>query len=122
MALVLYLEHRRLPSTVKNHFIDAEQYVTQLFIPAITLSEIGYLSEKGRINTSLKAVEKLLEHYSSFQVIPLSFEIVNTAFEITDIPELHDRLIAGTAKHLNLPLLTNDPIIAKSKVLKTLWN
>jgi len=36
------------------------------------------------------------------------------AFEITDIPELHDRLIAGTARHLNLQLITNDPEILDS--------
>lgn len=41
--------------------------------------------------------------------------ISDKIFEIKDIPELHDRLIAGTAKYLNLPLITNDPIILKSE-------
>jgi len=40
----------------------------------------------------------------------LSFGVIKAAFEITDIPELHDRLIAGVARHLNLPLITNDPV------------
>jgi predicted nucleic acid-binding protein len=43
------------------------------------------------------------------------------AFEISDIPELHDRIIAATAIHRNAPLITNDPVIAASKFLKTLW-
>ncbi len=37
------------------------------------------------------------------------------------IPELHDRLIAGTAKYLQKELITNDPVIAKSKHVKTIW-
>jgi hypothetical protein len=45
----------------------------------------------------------------------LSIEIIASAFEITDIPELHDRLVAGTARYLNVPLLTNDPDILGSK-------
>jgi len=39
-------------------------------------------------------------------------------FEMTDIPELHDRLIAGTARHLNLPLITNDPELLDSTFVK----
>ena len=44
----------------------------------------------------------------------LSVDIIDSAFEIKDIPELHDRLIAGTARYLNLPLLTNDTVILES--------
>ena len=44
--------------------------------------------------------------------------IIKTTFEIKDIPELHDGLIAGTARHLNIPLITNDPVILKSKSVK----
>ena len=35
--------------------------------------------------------------------------------------QLHDRLIASTARYLNLPIITNDPIILKSKWVKTLY-
>jgi predicted nucleic acid-binding protein len=43
-------------------------------------------------------------------------ESQNQQFEpLHDIPELHDRLIAATAMHLDLPLITNDPVISKSE-------
>jgi len=122
MALVLYLEHRKLPKTIKNIFTETEQNQVQLFIPAITLAEVAYLSQKNRITTTSEAIEKLLEHYARFQITPLTFEIVKASFEITDIPELHDRLIAGTAKYLDIVLLTNDPVITNSSFVKTLWN
>jgi predicted nucleic acid-binding protein len=47
----------------------------------------------------------------NYQFEPLSLEILKTASEITDTPELHDRLIAATARYLDIPLITNDPVI-----------
>jgi predicted nucleic acid-binding protein len=50
----------------------------------------------------------------------LSYEILKTASEINDIPELHDRLIAATARYLDLPLITNDPVIRDSSFVEVL--
>jgi predicted nucleic acid-binding protein len=47
--------------------------------------------------------------------------VVQAASEITDVPELHDRLIAGTARHLGLDLVTNDGKIQKSAYVTTVW-
>jgi predicted nucleic acid-binding protein len=38
-----------------------------------------------------------------------------------DIPELHDRIIAGTALKAGAKLITNDPIIARSKFVENIW-
>jgi hypothetical protein len=46
---------------------------------------------------------------------------VCAAAEIDDIRELHDRIIAGTAKHLRVPVLTSDQILARSKHVSTIW-
>jgi PIN domain nuclease of toxin-antitoxin system len=85
------------------------------------LVEIGYLSEKGRIDVSIPDVLKHLSHFSNYSEQPLTFEIVSESYKITDIPELHDRLIAGTAKFLDLELITNDPLIQASTFVKTIW-
>ncbi|MDA8138271.1 MAG: hypothetical protein M0036_06395, partial [Desulfobacteraceae bacterium] len=67
----------------------------------------------------LLQTEDLMES-QNYRFEPLSFEILKTASQIDDIPELHDRLIAATAKHLDLPLITNDPVISKSKFVTVL--
>ena len=85
-----------------------------IIIPSVVLFEIGYLHEKGKIPISLKDIEDIVNNSINYVEEKLSISIIKTAFEIKDIPELHDRLIAGTAKYLNLPLITNDPIILKS--------
>lgn len=121
MAVILRLEKRKMPAAVKNIFEKVESGTADLLIPAMVLAEIGYLSEKKRISASLLDVKKYLKTYSSAKVIPLSEEIIFVAFSITDIPELHDRIIAATAAYLNENIVTNDPIITRSKSLKVVW-
>jgi predicted nucleic acid-binding protein len=50
-----------------------------------------------------------------------TLEVVQAAAQITDIPELNDRLIAGTARSLGLELVTNDQVIQASRFVKTTW-
>lgn len=48
--------------------------------------------------------------------------MIEESFQIDDIPELHDRLIAGTAKKVDVPIITNDPEMEKSKHVDTIWD
>lgn len=121
MAYVLHLEKRKMPETTKKIFQNAENGETEITVPAIVIAEIGYLSEKKRIDLNLSDVSCHLEKSTNFKEQPLNNEIIKTSYQIDDIPELHDRLIAGTAKYLNQELITNDPVIANSKHVKTIW-
>lgn len=121
MALVLFLEHRRMPGSVAEAFEAAKNHKVLIYIPAITLSEIGYLAEKNRIDIGLDRVNDFVSGNDFFQVVALDDAVVNCAFQIDDVPELHDRLIAGTAVHLSAPLLTNDPELIASSWLNCIW-
>ena len=79
--------------------------------------EVLYLFEKNRISVDIIQTEELFKS-KNYQFEPLSLEILKTASEITDIPELHDRLIAATAKYLDMPLITNDPEIKSSNFVE----
>jgi len=89
-----------------------------IIIPSVVMFEIGYLHEKKKIPISLVEVEKIINNSINYVEEKLSINIIKSAFEITDIPELHDKLIAGTARYLNLPLITNDPVILKSSFVE----
>lgn len=91
----------------------ADRGESTIIIPAIVLMEMLYLFEKNRIDVGLFQTEELFKS-RNYQFEPLSFDILKTAAEINDIPELHDRLIAATARYLDLPLITNDPEIRAS--------
>ena len=105
----------------KSHeaFRSADRGEAVIIIPAVVLMEILYLFEKNRITIDLLQTEDLLKS-SNYRFEPLSLDILQTASEIDDIPELHDRLIAATARYLDTPIITNDPLIRKSRFVKTL--
>ena len=98
---------------------SADKGEATIIIPAIVLMEVLYLFEKNRIDINLLQTEDLFKS-QNYQFEPLNFEILKTASEIDDIPEMHDRLIAATARHLGLPLITNDPVIRDSEFVEVL--
>jgi len=100
-------------------FLSADRGESIIIIPAVVLMEVLYLFEKNRITIDLIQTEDLFKS-KNYQFEPLSLEILKTASEINDIPELHDRLIAATARYLDAPLITNDPVIRKSAFVKIL--
>jgi len=100
-------------------FLEADRGENIIIIPAVVLMEVLYLFEKNRIRIDLIQTEDLLKS-KNYQFEPLSLEILKTATEISDIPELHDRLIAATARYLDIPIITNDPVIRESRFVKIL--
>ena len=108
--------------TVINKEIDAILKKTDegdnvIVVPAVVIFEVGYLHEKNRIPISVKDIENIISDSVNYMEEALTLDIIKSAFEITDIPELHDRLIAGTARYLDIPLITNDPVILRSAFL-----
>jgi len=54
------------------------------------------------------------------RVVPLDLAVARAVrdFGPSAVPELADRIIAATARALNLPLLTTDPAIAASGLVQ----
>lgn len=121
MAIVSHLTDRTIGSKADQVFLQADDSRDTIFISVVSLIEILYLSEKKRININPREVIKHVNDSSNYGILSLNDDIVLVASTIDDIRELHDRLIAATAKHYNLPVITNDPVLEKSKHLTTLW-
>lgn len=121
MAIVLRIEQRRLPQTVRTLFEAVERGECTIYLPAMSLAEIGYLSERKRIDATLQHVSAYCATYPDIEILPLTHEIITQSFEIDDVPELHDRLIAGTAYAKKWQLITNDPVIARSRYVSAIW-
>ena len=121
MGLILRVERRKLSTTVRSIFSLVESGNVVVYVPAMVFAEILYLSEKQRISASLGAVADHLRQFSNYREYPMVFAVAQSAAEIVDIPELHDRLIAGTARLLNLDLITNDKTIQASTFVRTIW-
>jgi len=122
MAIVLYLENRKLPARIKQIFNSTiTGGDSTIYISAVSLMEIGYLSEKQRIDADITSILNLTATNKNFKIHDLDSLTVLEGFKITDVPELHDRLIAAAAKVLNATLLTNDPIISRSRFVNSIW-
>ena len=66
MAIVLYLEDRKLPEKGKLTFKETVAGKNELYISVVSLMEIGYLFEKKRIDTSITAVIELTREIKVF--------------------------------------------------------
>ena len=121
VALILRLEKRKLSPKIKAIFMKAENGEIKIIIPTMVLAEIGYLSEKKKIETNLNNVKEYCKRHRSIIIEPITEEIIEKAFQIDDIPELHDRIIAGTSLNKGIKLITNDPVISESKFIKVIW-
>jgi len=114
-ALIKFLNGKKvINDLIDSVFKKAEEGKNIILIPSVVLFEIGYLYEKQRIPVSIKDIKTVLEDSANYREEKLSIDIIESSFEIMDIPELHDRLIAGSARYLNVPLITNDPVILAS--------
>jgi predicted nucleic acid-binding protein len=117
----LHLEKRKQAPASQAVLHQAESGQATVFIPAMVFAEILYLSERQKIHTSLAEVTDYLVQNSGFIEYPLDLSVILAAQQITDIPELHDRLIAATAKVLDAKLITNDGKIRESSFVQTIW-
>lgn len=115
-AVIKFLNGKKVINDIADSiFRKTDEGENIIVIPSVVLFEIGYLHEKQRIPVSVKDIKNILEDSVNYREERLSIDIIESSFEIRDIPELHDRLIAGTARYLNLPLITNDPVILASR-------
>ncbi len=121
MGLILRIEQRKPGLTANSIFNLVESGNATVHIPTMVFAEILYSSEKRRIGFPFSAVAEYLKRFPDYREYPMSLAVVRSTAEITDIPELHDRLIAGTARLLDLDLITNDPVIQASTSVRTVW-
>jgi PIN domain nuclease of toxin-antitoxin system len=124
-AAIWYLFGDARLSPVARSFIDnAAAEGDQVALSAITLAEIVYLEEKGRIpsGTLARLGAALDEPDTVLSEVVLDRQVAETLPRIDrqQIPELPDRVIAATALHLGVPVITRDGRIQASD-LCTIW-
>ncbi len=125
-ALIWYLYAMpELSSDAKNFMDNVAASGGNIFIPTISFVEIIYLAEKGklganvlpRINAAIQTANSVLKS------IELTHQITTSLARIprSIVPDMPDRIIAATALHLNIPLVTKDHKIQALQNLITIW-
>jgi PIN domain nuclease of toxin-antitoxin system len=125
-AIVWYLvEPERLSQVALDALEGSIAAGSPVYISAISLIEICYLIEKRRIATDLlqRILAVLNDPNPSLVVVPIDLAISIAIREIDrdTVPDMPDRIIAATALHLNLPLVTRDRKIRAEGAIVTIW-
>jgi len=116
---------RHLSRQARRIFGLVEKGRAQVLIPSIVLVEAIFLMQRDRIpKAQVSQLFALSEDTdANFYVVPLNMTVAKAVsdFGPVAIPDMPDRIIAATARALNLPLITVDPIIADSELVKAVW-
>lgn len=94
------------------------------YISAVSLVEVVYLVERGRIaaDSFERFTRELRQTKPAFQVFPLDYDVASASQRISReaVPDMPDRIIAATALHLGLPLVTRDRRLQAAGI-QTIW-
>ncbi len=123
-ALWYLLEPSQLSAAADQALTQADQPGAGIFVSAITIVEVIYLVEKGKLpQASLDALVATLSNPAEpMQLLPVEFNVTQAVHHIPRavVPDMPDRIIAATAVAHHLPLVTCDPDI-RSAPLATIW-
>ena len=124
-AIIWYIYNdSRLSTIAKTMMDEIDEDGDQIAISTITLAEIVYLIERGRVdNLTYERVTQAIERADASLVeIPFNKEIVDMMQKIpsNQVPELPDRIISATAFQLGVPVISKDHKIQAS-IVTTIW-
>jgi PIN domain nuclease of toxin-antitoxin system len=95
-----------------------------IFVSAITMVEIQYLVEQGRLTADDQRIVKAAidDVQNPARLIPIDRAIVDALSQVhrEEVPDMPDRIIAATAFSLGVPLLSRDRKIRASQI-QTIW-
>ena len=111
----------RMGSRASEIFEKCENGENIIFIPSIVIAESLSIFDKKRISFNFKNLLKKIHTSENFVLIALDYRILQKMVALKEVPELHDKIIASTAKYLKLPIITKDKILQKLPSIKTIW-
>ncbi|MBE9187599.1 type II toxin-antitoxin system VapC family toxin [Microcoleus sp. LEGE 07076] len=96
-----------------------------IYFSAITIVEISYLIERGRVAGEVltRVLNAADDPNVGILLAPLDRNISATIQQIdrATVPDMPDRIIAATALSLSLPLVTRDAKIQALTTIQTIW-
>ena len=119
-AIWYLLQSPKLSKTAQKAIDSA----SKIYFSSVTIIEIIYLTEKGRIPqlALTRLLNALNQQLGDWQVVAIDLDIALSLTKIDRqvVPEMPDRIITATALYLNLPLITCDTKITAS-IVQTIW-
>lgn len=120
-AVIWYLfDEERLSAVGRAALDDTLSGGLPILVSAISLVEIVYLEEKGRIGAgATERVRQVCEsQFPSIEVVPVDARVAYSLHRVPrgEVPDMPDRIIAATAISRGVSLVTRDGKIRASGV------
>ena len=124
-VVIWYLtQPQKLSQAARDAIVHAEGSGGPIYVSAISLVEMRYLVEKGRLMpTLIQQTEDALDDPSSpLLLVPIDRAVTRSLGGVArnDVPDMPDRIIAATALYLDVPLITRDGLIRAASIT-TIW-
>ncbi|MCZ7362604.1 MAG: PIN domain-containing protein [Candidatus Methanoperedens sp.] len=123
VAFIYYLTGI-LHGKAEKIFQSAEKGDMKLIIPSISIGEAIYVFKKQKKSRADEEISKMLENLGKCAYIEVKeLELQDWKnVAVSNIPELHDRMVVAIARKYKVPLITNDSEIIRSGEVKTVWD
>lgn len=124
-AAIWYLsDSPRLSARAGSAMDEASAGGDPILVPAISLVELTYLIEKGRVPVIARQrlVDAIADPDGPYELVPLDGAVAEAVEQIdrATVPDLPDRVIAATALAQGVPLVSRDGKIRDSQI-NTIW-
>ena len=123
-ALWYLLKNPRLSATARSFMDDAADAGHDIALSAISLAEIVYLIEKNRLPVAAYDDLKIALADPDYVIeeAPFTGEVVEAMRQVprAEVPDMPDRIVAATAVHFGVPVISRDGRIRASSV-QTIW-
>ena len=121
-SLLWYLyDIPRLGPSARVAFDTVSAGNTTLLIPAIVLAEVVYTVERRRHDINVEEMLERIAEAGNFEVLPFDLAGARALISLTEIPEMHDRMIVAAARAYGAPLITRDEAIHRAGVVECIW-
>ena len=116
-----FTDSPKISQKASKIFEKCEAGESIIFIPSIVIAESLSIFDKKRISFNFKNLFKKINDSENLVIIALDYPILEKMVALKEIPELHDKIIASTAKYLKVPIITKDKALQAFKTVKTIW-
>lgn len=116
-----FIDSPKISSSASEIFKICERGEIIIFIPSIVIAELISIFDKKRVSFNFRNLFKKIRTSENFILIALDYPILEKMVALKEVPELHDKIIASTAKYLKVPIITKDKTLQSQPSIRTIW-
>jgi PIN domain nuclease of toxin-antitoxin system len=121
-ALAWFLaEDSRLSPLAQRTLSAGEVGEAQVLISTLVLAELTYIAQRQRVPVAMEEALVRIEAGDGFVIVPFDLPTFRILLELPSHWDIHDRIIAATAKLYEAKLITRDTMLRDAGVIEVLW-